>query len=147
VASWQYGALPVPAGFVGEIESDADSILFWNGLKAGELKVQQCEVCGTHRFPFGPFCLNCGDRALSVLALTSRPYLYSWIVVTRATHPSVAVPYAVGIAQFVEGVRIPGVLEVLDEVTDVGVGVPLEVRIHQGDRPFVVFTVQKSNDC
>ena len=144
---WTYGGIEVLRRFAGELETDADSTPFWEGLAEGEVRVQRCERCGTHRFPPGPFCLSCGSAELCYAQLTSTPRLFSWIVVTRSTHRSMPAPYAVAVVEYDEGVRIPGALHVAAGVRELTIDMPVSVTVESGERPFIAFHVTESQSA
>lgn len=135
---WAYGQVNAPTSFIGQINVDPDSAPFWKELAGGHVSAQRCDSCATYRFPPGPHCLSCGSSELRMVALTSTPTLFSWIVVNRPTHPSLPAPYAVAIAEFPEGVRIPGALLVPQGVSELRIGQPLRVQLNLEDQPFVV---------
>lgn len=87
---------------------DADSEPFWRGLADGKILAPRCAGCDRFHFPPLPCCPYCGQSRLEWPQLDTRPVVYSWIVVRRATHAGIPVPYTVVLAEFAEGVRIPG---------------------------------------
>ncbi len=38
---------------------------FWEGLTAGEVRLQKCEGCGGYQYPPETFCYECGDTSLT----------------------------------------------------------------------------------
>ncbi|MGE3540830.1 MAG: Zn-ribbon domain-containing OB-fold protein [Candidatus Tectimicrobiota bacterium] len=40
-------------------QPDEDSQIFWEGCRRHRLLIQQCEACGTFRFPPSPLCPAC----------------------------------------------------------------------------------------
>lgn len=141
---WTYGGIDVLSRFAGELDTDHDSTPFWEGLSKGEIRAQRCDHCATYRFPPGPFCLNCGSAELRYVALTSTPRLFSWIIVTRSTHPSMPAPYVVAIVEYDEGVRIPGALQVDPDVHELRINMPVSATVVQGERPFVTFHISET---
>ena len=95
---------------------DADSAFYWEGLGAGELRLQCCRDCGRHRFPPLPTCSHCGHPEWETVVSPGRGRLYSWIVVHRAFSPAFAddVPYAIGTVELDEGCRMLARLELGD---------------------------------
>lgn len=144
---WSYGKLETPSNFVGELETDPDSAPFWEGLAVGEIRVQHCNLCGTYRFPPGPFCLNCGSGRQVYVALNSTPRLFSWIVVNRSTHEDMPAPYAVAVVEYEEGVRLPGALRVHADVRKLDIGMPVKITIETGRRPFIAVHVGEGEEC
>jgi uncharacterized OB-fold protein len=126
---WTYGALEPDGGGSFPPEPDPDSAPFWELLAVGKLAAQRCLTCGQWRFPPGPRCRRCHGTSLQWTELVSIPRLYSWIVVNRPTHPGVVVPYAVCLAEFAEGVRVPGGLVVPAGTRNLTLGVELEAAV------------------
>lgn len=87
-----------------------DSVPFWDSLREGTLRVQQCHDCGRHTFPPMPGCPHCSAEPDQVFweQVSGRATLYSWVVATYAFHPDFAdaVPYVVGLVQLEEGPRV-----------------------------------------
>ena len=46
---------------------------FWDGTRAGELRLQRCNACGKVYFPPRPFCPACAGREVSIVAATGKP--------------------------------------------------------------------------
>ena len=88
-----------------------DTADFWAGLEAGELRVQRCRACGTHRFPFAPVCHVCGSFELSWEALPPIGTVATAVRVERATGDaswSSHVPFISGNVDVAHGLRLPG---------------------------------------
>jgi uncharacterized protein len=45
---------------------------FWDGCKAGELRLQRCSDCKDAYFPPRPFCPKCGSRSVEEFKATGR---------------------------------------------------------------------------
>lgn len=116
---------------------DTDSAPFWQGLADGTLLAPCCTRCARYHFPALPACPHCGESTLDWRELVSTPVVYSWIVVHRPTHPEIPVPYTVVLAEFTEGVRVPGNMSG-DASASLRVGAPLAVRIGTRDGVHVV---------
>jgi uncharacterized OB-fold protein len=78
---------------------------FWDGTKAGELRLQRCDACAHVYFPPRPFCPNCAGRSVSVFAATGRATLYSYIINHRPA-PGFDAPYAIAVVELEEGPRM-----------------------------------------
>jgi uncharacterized protein len=78
-------------------EADRDSAPFWEALGRHRLEVQRCDRCGIYRFPPGPVCPRCGDRASTWTPLSGRGRVLTWVVTHQVFHPAFAdrVPYTV----------------------------------------------------
>lgn len=107
---------------------------YWSGAARGELVLPRCGACRTFRQPTLRACPACGSRATEWTGVTSPPTLYSWVIVRRTWLHDVEVPYCVAVAEFPEGVRLPGNL-VFDEEREhprAGVGLVLMFHEHAG---------------
>ena len=78
---------------------------FWDGLRAGELRLQRCHTCGHAYFPPQPFCPDCLSRDVDVFASTGRGSLHSYVISHRAV-PGFDVPYAIAVVELDEGPRL-----------------------------------------
>jgi uncharacterized OB-fold protein len=93
-----------------------DSQFFWDGTKAGELRIQKCNACGATRFPPGPACQSCPayDRGYAVAAGTGT--VFSYVVHRHPPVPGKELPIVIALIDLDEGVRMVG------EVVDVAEG-------------------------
>ncbi len=78
---------------------------FWTGTKAGELRLQRCNDCGTIYFPPRPFCPNCLSKSVEVFAASGNATLYSYVINERP-HPAFEGPYSIAVVQLEEGPRM-----------------------------------------
>ena len=81
---------------------------YWDGLKAGGVRVQRCTTCGEYVFYARPFCTKCLSEALEWVTLSGRGRVYTFTVVRRAMNPAFAddVPYVYAIVELEEGPRV-----------------------------------------
>ncbi len=75
---------------------------FWDGTKAGELRLQRCTACGHVYFPPRPLCPACSSRAVEAFAASGKGTLLSYVINHRA-HPSFDGPYAIALVALDEG--------------------------------------------
>lgn len=75
---------------------------FWEGTKAGELRLQRCTTCGHVYFPPRPLCPACSSRAVEVFAASGRGTLLSYVINHRP-HPAFDGPYAIALVALEEG--------------------------------------------
>ncbi len=75
---------------------------FWDGTKAGELRLQRCTDCGHIYFPPRPLCPACSSRAVEVFVASGKAKLLSYVINHRR-HPSFDSPYAIAVVQLDEG--------------------------------------------
>ena len=78
---------------------------FWDGTKAGELRVQACNDCGHTYFPPRPFCPACGSRSVEVVAASGKATLHSYVIHHRP-RPGFVPPYAIAVVELQEGPRM-----------------------------------------
>jgi hypothetical protein len=89
-------ALPVPT---------PETQHFWDGTRAGELRLQRCDGCGKNYFPPRPFCASCGSRKVSVFKASGKATLWSYVIHHRAV-AGFTPPYAIAVVQLAEGPRM-----------------------------------------
>jgi uncharacterized OB-fold protein len=78
---------------------------FWDGAKAGELRLQRCNSCQKIYFPPRPFCPACAAREVSVFAASGKGRLYSYVIHHRAV-AGFDPPYAIAVVELDEGPRM-----------------------------------------
>lgn len=85
-----------------------DTAAFWEGCRNHELRFQRCKKCGKVRWPGAYLCPDCLSEETELCVLPPEGKLYSYVVMHKPFHPSVAdkVPYAVATVDLAEGVRI-----------------------------------------
>ena len=75
---------------------------FWDGTKAGELRLQRCDDCGHVYFPPRPVCPACSSRNVADFAASGNGSLLSYVINYRR-HPSFDGPYAIALVKLDEG--------------------------------------------
>src|SRR6185436_785859 len=75
---------------------------FWDGTRAGELRLQRCDACRHTYFPPRPFCPDCGGRAVSVFNASGRAKLHSYVIHHRPV-PGFTQLYAIAVVELEEG--------------------------------------------
>lgn len=78
---------------------------FWQGTRAGELRLQRCDACAHVYFPPRPFCPKCAGRAVSWFAASGRGILYSYVIHHRPV-PGFTPPYSIAVVELEEGPRM-----------------------------------------
>jgi uncharacterized protein len=78
---------------------------FWEGTRAGELRLQRCDECRHVYFPPRPFCPKCASRKVSAFKASGRATLYSYVINNRPIPPFTA-PYAIAVVELAEGPRM-----------------------------------------
>lgn len=78
---------------------------FWEGTRAGEIRLQRCDACAKVYFPPRPFCPACASRKVSVFAASGKARLYSYVIHHRPA-PGFKPPYAIAVVELAEGPRM-----------------------------------------
>ena len=78
---------------------------YWDGAKAGELRLQRCDACAHVYFPPRPFCPECSGREVSVFTASGRATLHSYVI-NHMKAPGFEPPYAVAVVELEEGPRL-----------------------------------------
>ncbi|MGG5820695.1 Zn-ribbon domain-containing OB-fold protein [Falsiroseomonas sp. HW251] len=107
VTDWSRG-LELKAGewFLGLYQPSPETVGYWDGVKAHELRLKHCAACDRALHPKRIVCTDCGSDALAWKRASGRGEVYSFSEVHRAPSPAFAgsVPYTVGIVKLEEGV-------------------------------------------
>ena len=112
----------------GWIEPSTDTEEFFEGARAGVLRLQQCDECHTHMYPLKHRCQKCGANSLSWSNASGQGTVYSYARLQREYHPHHAgrLPLVIAWIDLAEGVRAPG--NIVDiEGKQLKVGVPVQV--------------------
>ncbi|MFJ8360709.1 bifunctional MaoC family dehydratase N-terminal/OB-fold nucleic acid binding domain-containing protein [Streptomyces sp. NPDC093984] len=83
-----------------------DNAGFWEGVARHRLLIQRCGDCGTPRFPWLPGCNACGSPEWDTFEASGAGTVYSYVVLHHPPFPAFDPPYAVGLIELAEGVRI-----------------------------------------
>ena len=78
---------------------------FWDGVQAGELRLQKCNKCSKTYFPPRPFCPGCGHREVTVFKASGKGTLYSYVIHHRPV-PGFTPPYSIAVVELEEGPRM-----------------------------------------
>ena len=108
-----------------------DTVFFWDGTAAGELRIQRCAACGALRHPPGPMCPACGaasDGGYTVAAGTGE--VFSYVVHHHPPVPGKRLPMVVALVHLPEGVRILGEMPGV-RPDQVRIGLPVRVTFTQ----------------
>ena len=80
---------------------------YWDGARAGELRVQRCRACAEHYFYPRPFCPRCGSADVEWVAVSGRARLHSYVINHRpAPGFEDDGPYAIAVVALEEGPRL-----------------------------------------
>ncbi|MFE2558723.1 bifunctional MaoC family dehydratase N-terminal/OB-fold nucleic acid binding domain-containing protein [Streptomyces sp. NPDC059352] len=104
-----------------------DNAGFWEGVAAHRLLIQRCGDCATLRFPWLPGCADCGSREWDTIEASGAGTVFSYVVMHHPPFPAFDPPYAVGLIELAEGVRIvSNVVGVPHDKVRIGMPVRLE---------------------
>ena len=78
---------------------------YWDGAKAGELRLQRCGGCDHVYFPARPFCPACSSRDVNWFTASGKGTLFSYVINHRAP-PGFEAPYIIAVVQLEEGPRM-----------------------------------------
>lgn len=118
---------------------DRDSAFFWEGLEAGELRVQRCTACNALRHPPGPMCPSCHSLDWDWVVASGRGEVFSFVVHHHPPIPGLDPPCVIALVQLEEGTRLVANVAGI-EPGAVEVGLPVEVEFHriEGEDGWVV---------
>lgn len=114
---------------------------FWEGLAAGEVRLQTCQGCGAHQYPPETFCYECGDTSFDWTAVPGHGTVYSYIIVHQPYHPAFKpfIPYTVAIVQLDQGPRMLGAMLGLDTPIAIGDRVQPRIEAIDDERSILLF--------
>ncbi|MHB8329546.1 MAG: Zn-ribbon domain-containing OB-fold protein [Acidimicrobiales bacterium] len=69
---------------------DEEAVAFWEGTRAGELRIQACGSCGKLRHPPRPMCTACRSTAREWRTVPGTGTVWSFVV----PHPPLLQPYS-----------------------------------------------------
>lgn len=78
---------------------------FWDGTKAEQLLLQQCDACQHIYFPPRPFCPECASRKVNIIRASGKAVLYSYVINHRVPK-GVDGPYSIAVVELEEGPRM-----------------------------------------
>lgn len=100
---------------------------YWESAAQGKLVLQRCTSCGAYQFYPRALCTTCAGETEWVEA-SGRGTLHTFTVIRQNKSPAFAAlsPYAVGIVELEEGVRMMSNIIGCD-IADLRIGMRLEV--------------------
>jgi hypothetical protein len=111
---------------------NADTAFFWEGVDAGELRIQRCTGCGALRHPPRPMCGSCQSTEFDTVVASGRGTIYSYAVHHHPPLPGIELPLVVILVELEEGVRLVSSLTGAGPDA-VAIGLPVEVVFSQVD--------------
>ncbi|MFE5793563.1 bifunctional MaoC family dehydratase N-terminal/OB-fold nucleic acid binding domain-containing protein [Streptomyces sp. NPDC056503] len=125
-----------------------DNAGFWEGVAGHRLPIQRCTACGTLRFPWLPGCNDCGSAEWDTVEASGEGSVYSYVVMHHPPFPAFDPPYAVGLIELAEGVRMVGnVVGVPYDKVRIGMPVRLEFQRVDEELELPVFRAVEGGDA
>lgn len=124
-----------------------DNAYFWEGVDAGELRIQKCGGCGVLRHPPQPMCDRCGSTDQGFAVSSGRGTVYSHVTHHYPPLPGVLLPHTVLLVELEEGVRVISELAPGEDASRVDIGTPVRVAFEQvpgATRPLPVFRMEQA---
>lgn len=113
---------------------------YWEGCKAGELKLQRCTACGEHQFYPRTLCSHCGADTLEWISASGAGTVASFTVVRRGISDAYPAPYIVALVDLAEGPRMmSNIVDVEPEQVFVGAPVAVDFSAWSEDISLPVF--------
>jgi uncharacterized OB-fold protein len=110
-----------------------ETLHFWDGTRAGELRLQRCRTCARAYFPPRPFCPRCASREVEIFRASGRATLYSYVIHERPV-PGFTPPYAIAVVALEEGPRMmTNLVDVAQTPEALVLDMPLEVAFERLD--------------
>jgi len=115
--------------------ADRDSAFFWEGVEAGELRIQRCTACRALRHPPGPMCPGCHGLDWDWAVSAGRGTVHSFVVHHHPPVPGFEPPFVVALVELDEGTRLVANLGgIAPAAVEVGLPVVVEfVRVEGAD--------------
>jgi uncharacterized OB-fold protein len=113
---------------------------YWDGARAGELRIQRCRACREAYFYPRPACPRCSSDDTEWFTASGRATLASYVISERAA-PGFTAPYVIAIVELAEGPRMmTNIVGVDPDPALLPLDLPLEVRFEErGDLAVPVF--------
>lgn len=110
-----------------------DNAYFWEGVAAGQLRIQRCIQCGSLRHPASPACPKCSSLQWAAVTASGRGEVFTHATVHHPLSPPYEEPYVLAVIELEEGVRV--LSRLLDSHTDdrLRIGAPAHVEFVEVD--------------
>lgn len=104
---------------------------FWDGCKAGELRLQKCNSCANTYFPPRPFCPGCSSRDVASFKSSGKGTLHSYVINHRAVPGGgfeAEAPYAIAVVLTNEGTKhMTNIVGIANTPENLKINMPVEV--------------------
>lgn len=112
-----------------------DTAFFWEGVDAGELRIQRCADCRTLRHPPAPACPGCQSLAWDHVVVSGRGTVYSFVAMHYPEIPPFDYPNLVALVELEEGTRLVSNLLGVDR-REVYIGMPVRLEFSEVEPGF-----------
>lgn len=118
---------------------DRDSAPFWEGMRAGEVRLQRCTACGTWRWPARAICNRCHGFDAEWVAVGGTGTVISWIRTHQAFLPAFQddLPYVTVTVQLDEQADLQMIGGLADRDIEPEIGMRVRAAFTDGDQPLV----------
>lgn len=114
-----------------------DNAFFWEGVEAGELRIQRCAGCEALRHPPAPMCPDCHSLDFDHVVASGRGEIYSYAVAHHPPIPPFDYPNAIVLVELEEGTRLVSNLVGVDPDA-LRIGEPVQVEFTRVDEELVL---------
>jgi uncharacterized OB-fold protein len=114
-----------------------DNAFFWEGIAAGELRIQRCTGCHALRHPPGPMCPHCQSLDWDTIVSAGRGHVFSFVVAHHPPVPPFSYPNPIALVELDEGTRLVSNL-VGVAPGDVAIGMRVRVEFTRVDDELVL---------
>ncbi len=114
-----------------------DNAGFWKGVEEHKVLIQRCTDCSVLRFPWLPGCNSCGGSGWDTVEASGEGTVFSYVVMHHPPFPAFDPPYAVGLIELEEGVRmVSNVVGIPHD--EVRIGMPVRLEFLRADEELEV---------
>jgi uncharacterized OB-fold protein len=114
-----------------------DNAFFWDGVAAGELRIQRCTACRALRHPPGPMCPHCHSLDWDAVTASGRGHVFSFVVAHHPPVPPFSYPNAIALIELDEGTRLVSNLVGIDPA-EISIGLRVRVEFTKVDDDLVL---------
>jgi uncharacterized OB-fold protein len=110
-----------------------ETLPYWEGARAGELRIQRCLDCQEFYFYPRPFCPRCFSDRVEWVRVSGRARLHSYVINHRpAPGFEEQAPYAIAVVELEEGVKLmSNIVGVENTPENLVLDMPLEVAFEE----------------
>lgn len=112
-----------------------DTAFFWEGVDAGELRIQRCLGCQTLRHPPAPACPECQSLDWDHIRASGRGELYSFVTMHYPEIPPFDYPNLIALVELEEGTRLVSNLVGVSR-REVRIGMPVQLEFNEVEPGF-----------